>query len=520
MKRLFVVLLALSFVFLTVTPAFAAENQGGGPTPLIVVGGMNGAPLIKDEGTPNEEQVWPPVLNFGEIAVKAILGLSSAAVYKDWDKLGDVIVPLLNKVLEPSSCDNDGNSKYNVSTTTYPLSMANYPEFLAEAFISEEGFLHSASDRLGAENVYFFNYDWRLDPLEHARALDAMIQRVKAETGCSKVDITACSMGGCVTMAYFYLFGYGDVESCVFLSAAFSGSLAASEILVGEVFIDRTALKHYIRLNVNINPEVDEFLDAFVEFLDQTGVLKTIVDFVNGMLSSQKDRVLDEAVTASLGTMPGMWALVREGAFEQAKEMHLSDPKYAKLVERIDDFHYNVRVKRQELIENAMESGVTVYFTSHYEDVLIPAFPSAIKHGDGLIETVCTSNGATVALLGERFPKDYVQANPCCGKNHVSPDRVVDASTCMFPEQVWFFREVAHVGTIYQSEFSDFILWFLEQPEQATVWSDAAHPQFLTAGDAGMTLHPTTEADGEYYSLADGVADFFKAWTNIKNILK
>ena len=65
----------------------------------------------------------------------------------------------------------------------------------------------------------------------------------------------------------------------------------------------------------------------------------------------------------------------------------------------------------------------------------------------------------------------------------------------MFPEQVWFFRGVAHVGTLYGSQFCDFVFWLLEQEEQPTVWTDAAHPQFMAAGDKGMTLHPTTAAD-------------------------
>lgn len=513
MKRFFSVLLVFVLVVLATVPAYAVEPCNCGHTPLVVVGGMNGFPLYRDEGTPNELQVWPPVINYAEVTATAIPGFAAAAAFGDWNKLGDRLVPLANKLLEPSSCDADGNSKYVLTTTTFPLSMAHYPEYMKTALISEEGFLHSACDRIGADHVYFFNYDWRLDPLEHAKELNTMIKRVMQETGHHKIDLTACSLGGSLTLAYFSEYGYDDVESCLFLSSAFSGSLAASEILTGKISIDKTALKHYLRLNINSDNHLDLALDAFVEVLDHTGSLEKLVDFLNGMLGALKDRTLNEVMVDNMGTMPGMWSLVREDAYEPAKTALLDDPKYAALIDRIDDFHYNVRQKRQEIIENAMQSGVAVMFTSNYEDALIPAFPSAIKHGDGLIETVCTSAGATVALLGETLPDNYTQANACYGNNHISPDRVVDASTCMFPEQVWFFRGVAHIGTLYGSEFCDFIFWLLEQPGQPTVWSSAAHPQFMAAGDKGMTLHPTTAADGQQKTVAYYVDAVFKIIT-------
>lgn len=510
MKRIFSVFLSVVLAFLVVVPAFAVQDCNCGHTPLVVVGGMNGFPMIRDEGTPDELSAWPPVIDFGELAVEAVLGLTASALSRDWNKLGDRLVPLANKILEPSACDADGNSKYVLTTTTFPLSMAHYPDYINSRGKNVIGLLRSACDKLGADHVYYFNYDWRLDPIEHAKELNAMIQRAKAQTGHSKVDLTACSLGGALTLAYFAQFGYDDIDSCLFLSSVFSGSLAASEIMTGKISIDKTALKHYLRLNVNDETyHLDYALDAVVEVLDQTGSLETIVSFLNGMLEALKDRVLEEVVVDTLGTMPGMWALVREGAYEQAKSALLDTTKHATLIARIDDFHYNVRQKRQEIVEDAMRSGVKVFFTSHYEDALIPAFPSAIKQGDGLIETVCTSAGATVALLGETLPEGYIQTNECCGKNHLSPDRVIDASTCMYPEQVWFFRGVAHIGTLYNSEYNDFIFWLLEQEEQPTVWTDAAHPQFMAAGDAGMTLHPTTAADGSQKTVADYVAAVF-----------
>ena len=67
-------------------------------------------------------------------------------------------------------------------------------------------------------------------------------------------------------------------------------------------------------------------------------------------------------------------------------------------------------------------------------------------------------------------------------------------------------------------EFNDFIFWLLEQEEQPTVWTDAAHPQFMAAGDKGMTLHPTTLADGNQKTVADYVAAVFDLIAQLRRI--
>ena len=490
MKKLFSVLFAFVFISLAVVPAFASQNCCCGHTPLVVVGGMNNYPLVRDEGTKNETQVWPPVIDYKKVASAAFLGLSDAALSLNRNKFADRIIPLANSLFEPAACDANGNSKYNITTKTFPLSMENYPEIVASGYKSEEGIVHTACDKLGADHVYYFNYDWRLDPMELAKALNNMIETVKAQTRHNKVDIAVCSLGGSTALAYLQEFGCNDIESCVFLSSAFSGSLAASEIFTGHVTVDKTALKQYLRINVNLKNNMDCVLDTFVDVLDETGSLGIIVMLANKFIGSLQERVFKEVLIDNLCTMPGMWSLVREDAYEQAKDTLLDKTKYAGLIKKIDSFHYNVRQKRKEIITDAMRKGMTVYFCSHYNDAMIPLYPSAVVQSDGLIETVCTSAGAVCAPLGSTLPKGYVQKNTCCGKNHLSADGIIDASTCMFPEQTWFFNNVAHVGCPYGSEYSEFVFWLLSSQTQQTVWSNPLYPQFMTSEDRGATIHP------------------------------
>ena len=65
---------------------------------------------------------------------------------------------------------------------------------------------------------------------------------------------------------------------------------------------------------------------------------------------------------------------------------------------------------------------------------------------------------------------------------------MIDASTCMFPAQTWFFKGLAHVGTSYGSEYNVFVLWLLTQTVQPTVRTAERYPQFMTTDLTQMTL--------------------------------
>jgi len=508
MKKLLSVLMAAVMLCLAVVPSFAAEGCDCGHSPLIIVGGMNGRPLILDEGTANEKQIWPPVIDYAQVALAAGKGLAAYGLTKDWNRLGDAIMPLAVELMAPSACDADGNSMYNITTATYPESVAHYPELhIGEK--SEEGLVASAYEKYGGSHVYFFNYDWRLDPMDHAKDLNAMIQKAKAETGHSKVDIAACSMGGAITMAYLATYGYSDIDTCLFITSAFSGSLIGTELLKKNVHIDKDALKHYLNLNVNSETGLDALLDIVVEILDLTGALDTLLNGANSMIEALLDRVYTEILAETMCRMPGVWLLIRDDAYEQAKAAFLDEDENAVLIERIDDYHYNVMQKRKQIIDDAMAAGVKVVFTSHYGDAVLPFAPSAIHDADGLLETECTSAGAVVANLGTTLPEGYTQQNECCGKNHLSPDRIIDASASMFPDQVWFFYQVPHVGCLYGSQYNEFLFWLLDSEEQPTVWTNPAYPQFMTTTDKGMTISPTEPPSG-YFGDIKTMTDLFE----------
>ena len=189
-------------------------------------------------------------------------------------------------------------------------------------------------------------------------------------------------------------------------------------------------------------------------------------------------------------TMPGLWATVRQEDYEGAKKLYLDENKNRELIEKIDFVQYEVHQKRKEIIQTAMDQGVKVYFVANYNLAPPPIALGKALHSDAVIETQYASGGAHMAPLGEKLPSDYKQKFDLNGKNHLSADRIIDASTADFPEQVWFVKNVWHVRCFYASDYNEFLLWLLHQPRQVGVFDSPLYSQFLDSQDDGRTLAP------------------------------
>jgi hypothetical protein len=176
------------------------------------------------------------------------------------------------------------------------------------------------------------------------------------------------------------------------------------------------------------------------------------------------------------------------------------------LLEKIRYYHDNVGSKNDEILTRAKADGVKISICSHYGRGSVPVTPMACLEGDNLIETACTSNGATVAFVGETLGEDYVQAVDC-GHNHLSADGKVDASTCLFPESTWFIDGQSHVGVFCNGEefndYADLVVWLATSEKQPTVHDNPAFPQFTKAVGENNDLEPIVENDdpADYFSV-------------------
>ena len=479
-KRIMSFILAVVMLLGCGSAAFAAYGCNCGTSPLIVVSGMAAWPLVQDEGTSEEKQVFPPDTDTILKLVGEIAGpLALFAITKDYNQLGDSLLPAVKELLEPLACKADGTSKYNITTDIYPESMASYPEFASnpEFTANEPAVVREAVEKIGADHVYYFNYDWRLDPMDHARELRKYVEKAKEETGHDKVNLAGASMGGTIIASYLYMYGSDDIDNFTMLSSAFTGTTIVGNLFNGRLELNKDGLIRILKEVVGV-----EAVNCLFDALDKAGVFDVLVNFADSLFANLKDRMYDEVFKDTFFTMPGIWDLIALEDYEDAKAYLLDPETDAQLIDRIDSYHYNVQAKLPELLEEAMENGVKVNVVSHYNMQGVPITPSYNEQNDNVIDTKYTSGYAVCAYLDETLPADYKQQNTVCKDvthNHISADRIIDASTCLLPEQTWFLKNQKHVGYMYHTELMDFILMLCLGKVQYTVENAEPYGQFM-----------------------------------------
>ena len=368
------------------------------------------------------------------------------------NRLADALSDLCMDNLGILSCDENGDSIHPVTNTFLNDEQFEAPEWY-------EG------DDWKFANEYEFNFDWRLDPMQSARKLDAFIQKVKEATGSGTVHLYALSFGGVICCAYLEQFGTKDLESLFLFQSAHGGMTMAEELAQKKFAVSAKGLGAFIGWEQK----------AWYKVLKYTGLLRFAEWLLNTGLRRIRDRFYEKAVVPLLVQMPGTWGFITDDfAFENAKQLLLTDTdRYAGLIAKIDDYHYRVGNRSNEILREAADE-IKLALMCGYNLAPIPLGGTFLYQSDFMIGTARASGGAVCADYGKALPKEYVQANQD-GHNHMSDDRVIDASTCALPEQTWFIKDLEHFYTYDGWGMYD---WFLGFSGQPTVWSDLAFPQF------------------------------------------
>ncbi len=479
---------------------FAAEEK----TAFIAVSGMNTFPLYDGENN----KVYPlSTSTILEMVGKLLPPVMSYLVTKDADKLADKIFPVLRDVFGVIACNPDGTSVMDIHTDTF-ASLVGETAF-EDAKKDEEGIVNAAMKKYGAENTFFFNYDWRLDPLDHADDLNLFIRKVREETKCDRLALACFSMGGTVTLSYLAKYGSEDVDSVEFCSTAFQGTSVVGELYKGDVEVSLDGL--FKRLaQLTRNDTLEQIIYYLNDGLNKNGFNTKVSDWANDLVASVKDRLYDELLVPVFGSMPGMWAMAPEGDYEADMAFMFPDGANEKLLERTEAYR-EIQKNAKNIIEEAM-NDTNMYIFAQYNMAGLPVTPAG-SHGnnDYLIDCIYASGGATCSLLGETLGDGYTQ-KLYPERNYLSPDGQIDASTCLFPEITWFIRDMGHVDYPVGGA-SDFVFYFADEKQQKTV-SDCEYSQFLTYSNGSKTLTPVTGEESnnitaKILSFFYGIRNFF-----------
>ncbi len=452
--------LALIMAFSAVTVAFAADEKCTcGEEPIIYVAALGSASLYKDADTENEKKIFRPETDaYLDMIGELLLPILKLVITKDYEAFGDSLTGAVDGVFGDLANQDNGESKPDVTTKeTLPTDPTH-----------------------GLDNSYYFGYDFRRDPMSVADDLEIYVEHVKQLTGHDKVRFRASSMGGVMAMAYFEKYGSEDVKSVIFQNCPIKGTAVAGALYCGEVEINPTALYRYAEsaIRTMVPGFGGTVLDILVKTLNQAGLFKALTDFAGGLVDKLVDQVYEDALKPIFKANCGIWAFVPDEYYEEAKKFMLGDNPNADLVKRIDEYHYDVQSKADEILNGLIQDGVPVMIVSATNVQRTPLVSAWKNDSDGTVDTMYSSVGATVADHAETLPADYKQKNTDCDHNHISPDTRIDASTCALPEQTWFVKDMMHCTT--HAGHQELYRWFFTNDDAVqSIHSNPAYPQFL-----------------------------------------
>ncbi|MDR0883959.1 MAG: alpha/beta hydrolase [Oscillospiraceae bacterium] len=399
---------------------------------------------------------------------KALPKTLFAVATAQWTKAVDACVDVTDNVFSAIATDADGES-LNPNITTRP---SDDPTF-----------------RLMKEQPYYnFRYDYRLDPLKSADQLAEYIDAVKAGNYCDKVALLAHSAGGTVVMSYLAKYGNASVDGLVLMNAAHNGLDFVGQGFAGKIGLDPATLAAFMA-NDSLQGSL---IYSLYEKLRGTGLEDTALRTVDHILKNAGDDLMRRAILPYFATSPMVWAFVPDEYYEAAKRYVFGNDKaqYAKLITRIDDYHYTVQVRTAQLLTELNKTGAKVAIIASYGAVAFPVTQDVTKTGDMLIDLAHASSGATVAKRGETLGENYRQ-QVLDGHNHLSPDGLIDASGAVLPEQTWFLKNNNHED-ILSNKMTD---WLLTGKRARTVFDNEEYPQFLTRSSRYFKRYLPTLAD-------------------------
>lgn len=302
-------------------------------------------------------------------------------------------------------------------------------------------------------NDYRFWYDWRLDPLETADVLHEHIKAVKKATNCDKVSIMASCLGTLVTTAYITKYGTGDLHGVGFTGSVSGGAEAVSEAISGKFDIDGDAINRMLIDSDYVGEfSVDALITSSIDLLTSAGVIDGLEQGIRETLYAK----LVEGVTSALAlstffTWPTYWALVTPEDYDDAMHYVFGEEgsekrkTYAGLIEKIENYNNTVRKNYVNTIKSIGENGVIFGAVAKYGFQILPVCQSNDIISDQFVSLKNSSFGATTAKINGTLSEDYINQRVAEGKGvYISPDKKVDASTCLYPESTWFMKNVSH----------------------------------------------------------------------------
>ncbi len=502
-KKSLSVFLALCFLFSLSSVSFAAHEKEKTPVILIPGFGQSQTLVYDDDGN-----------YLGDISTFELSGLKTETLVKNVIK--DLLVPLgksaitrsdkelsaavkkfMHELFKPYDLHDDGTPVYNKQVHRFdkPYSeLSEEDQALIYSNVSLDGLSEYDSVR------YYYTYDTFGSVKDAASGLhDYLHNVVLAQTKAEKVNLVPISQGGAVLIQYLasYPQDYKYIKKIVNMIPAFDGSQ-----IVGDILLDNVRIYDIERVHREILPAI----------LDGDLAYELSLALRLALSSDTQEKVLRAALEEARDTLARkssmMWALCPSGSYEEARDLLLSDEKYAAVRAETEAFS-EARKAFPQTLKKLQESGVYIHIIASYNMgyFMAPLFDCYQNDADNLLAPSSATIGATAAPFGETLGENYVSPHTYCSNaahNHISPDNKIDASTGLLPENTWYFKSVSHMGMNGREDVKNFAAELVMDDDVKDIYTFPGHSQFTDPRDNIANSVLSSTGTRVYYYDKDG----------------
>lgn len=482
--------------------------------------GSDGKPYVKGGFMIDEDEII-------DTALKTLaLPLAKMLITQKDNGFTDAVYKTAKSAFWRQATNKDGTPVENLEVVRYEKSFAELTEEeINHLFINIP--LRGICDIIGYDHVYYFAFNIIGDPMETARELDQFIQMVKQQTGHDKVNILNASLGASIFTAYAEQYkDKGDVEKVVNIVALLNGSLILRDLYAGNFDLSDEALYRDFFPAILANGDskaMGYLVNLLIRVLPRQVLLDTF------------DAVLNGAMDAMLRHAPNFWAMVPKEDYPALADKWLSGAEYAVMRAKADAFYQAQLNLEDNMLYMIDEKGAEINNVCGYNlkfsdmtNILTMVNSDKTINSDGVIHVQSTALGVTAAPAGQQLPAEYLAAH--AGSKYISPDKGLDASTCVLPDNTWFFYNQDHEQAGKNAACMNLVGELFTNPDFVNINSDPARfPQFNIGSDSKeirRTLLPEAQkvlalyAKGEFNISAADLAELNAAIAQAEDALK
>ncbi len=478
MRKTLSLILSLLLIFSLFIPAFAADEEH----PTIYVTGARVTHIHAADGSslfPNEGVDTAQVI---KDAIKPCLEkLALGMIFNDYEAWAKEFYDAVIKVMGKIPLDKNGE----VSDGSHPEHPYNY----------------SLPKKTSGYNDYDYRlwYDWRTSPLDTAELLKKYIEEVKVVTGEEKVNITGRCYGANVVQAYLALYpehAVANVDDVAYLASSVDGIDALGALFCGDIELDDQAITNFVDYYMENGDLIEDdvtrtFILTAVELFNEVKVLGLTGDALELFVRRVRKDIFPLILKDVFAGWPSYWAMLPADKYEEARAFIFEgvEDEYAGFIKKCDDYYNNVQLKAVQTLKELDKQGIDFYIISKYNFPDMPIFEGATALSDGNTTVVRQSFGATCADHGTVFTERYISS--LGDKTYLSPDKQINAATCLFPETSYFIKNLHHES--FPGAINRFALNVMNK--DATV-SGGEYKQFLLY-DGSSELKVVEATDGD-----------------------